>query len=237
MAKHKASEAVINEMLAKIESKEWAPRIKLPTEQELSESFHVSRNTLREAVQTLVDRGYLKRMHGCGTIVLPRTISYGMENFLSASELINRSGYIAAHIDVTLEIEKPSQKIADYLGIAEYDPVYKITRLHTVSEKPGIFEVMYVPAHMLSGVTQKSFEGSMFKLLESRGMVPSYADSWVKAIRPTAEIAELLEQKQREPVLELDMIMYDTEDRVVGFVQDYFSDWFDFPIRRIRHNL
>lgn len=237
MTKHKVSEPVINEMLAKIERKEWAPRTKLPTEQELAEQFHVSRNTLREAVQSLVDRGYLKRMHGCGTMVLPRSIPYGMELFLSASELINRCGYDAAHINVTLDIEKPPEKIAEHLGIAAYDPVYKITRLHTVSGKPGIFEIMHVPAHMLPGVTREIFEGSMFKLLESRGMVPSYADSWVKAVRPPAEVAAVLEQKPSEPVLKLDMIMYDTQDRVIGYVQDYFSDWFDFPIRRVRHNL
>lgn len=42
---------------------------KLPTEDELAEEHQVSRNTVRQAVQTLSDKGYLVKIQGSGTFV------------------------------------------------------------------------------------------------------------------------------------------------------------------------
>lgn len=53
----------------KIESHEWAPGDKLPTEAELAEFFNVSRTTIRQAVDGMVDSGILIRKQGSGTYV------------------------------------------------------------------------------------------------------------------------------------------------------------------------
>lgn len=42
---------------------------KIPTEDELAEKYQMSRNTVRQAVQLLVDRGYLVKIQGSGTFV------------------------------------------------------------------------------------------------------------------------------------------------------------------------
>ena len=53
----------------KIESGEWPSGFKLPTETELCQYFGVSRTTIRQAVNKMVEGGLLMRKQGSGTYV------------------------------------------------------------------------------------------------------------------------------------------------------------------------
>ena len=56
-----------------IEDGEWKPGDKIPSENELCDKFEVSRMTIRQAINNLVEQGYLYRKRGIGTFVqLPK---------------------------------------------------------------------------------------------------------------------------------------------------------------------
>lgn len=62
---------------------EFQPGERLPNEIELSNRFHVSRTTLREAIRTLSVRGMVEVRHGIGTFVstqLPVQADYGLHD-------------------------------------------------------------------------------------------------------------------------------------------------------------
>jgi DNA-binding FadR family transcriptional regulator len=63
-------EQVIEQLRAQITSGTWAVGGRIPTESELSQLTATSRNTVREAVQSLVHAGLLERRQGSGTYVL-----------------------------------------------------------------------------------------------------------------------------------------------------------------------
>src|SRR3982751_587634 len=63
-------EQVIEQLRAQITSAPWAVGERIPTETELSQLTATSRNTVREAVQSLVHAGLLERRQGSGTYVL-----------------------------------------------------------------------------------------------------------------------------------------------------------------------
>lgn len=54
---------------ARVVNKELLPGDKLDSENELSEKFHLSRQTVRHAISILVNEGLLKRVQGSGTYV------------------------------------------------------------------------------------------------------------------------------------------------------------------------
>lgn len=60
----------VNQLRARISSGDWPVGSKIPTEPALTELLGVGRNTVREAVQSLVHAGLLVRRQGSGTYVL-----------------------------------------------------------------------------------------------------------------------------------------------------------------------
>ena len=58
-----------NQLRENIENGYWKVGQKIPAERELAAEFGVSRMTLRQAIQTLVDEGVLERRVGSGTFV------------------------------------------------------------------------------------------------------------------------------------------------------------------------
>ena len=65
------------------EGKEFTPGARLPNELELSNRFHVSRTTLREALRILTVRGFIEVRHGIGTFVseeIPSPSDYGFRD-------------------------------------------------------------------------------------------------------------------------------------------------------------
>lgn len=89
-------EQVIEQLRGQITSGNWAVGARIPTESELSQMTATSRNTVREAVQSLVHAGLLERRQGSGTYVL------------ASSELagaVSRRVASARHLDV-LEVRR-----------------------------------------------------------------------------------------------------------------------------------
>lgn len=63
-----------NQLRQNIEDGEWKVGDKIPAERELANDFGVSRMTLRQAIQALVDEGILERRVGSGTFVANRKV-------------------------------------------------------------------------------------------------------------------------------------------------------------------
>jgi DNA-binding FadR family transcriptional regulator len=64
---------VIDQLRGQITTGVWAIGSRIPTEAELAQLTGTSRNTVREAVQSLVHAGLLERRQGSGTYVLARS--------------------------------------------------------------------------------------------------------------------------------------------------------------------
>jgi DNA-binding FadR family transcriptional regulator len=87
---------VIEQLTTQVRSGAWPIGSRIPTETELSQLTGTSRNTVREAVQSLVHAGVLERRQGSGTYVL------------AASELAGAVGrhLVGAHLQHVLEVRR-----------------------------------------------------------------------------------------------------------------------------------
>jgi DNA-binding transcriptional regulator YhcF (GntR family) len=62
----------------KITSGEWPTGIQIPAEDDLCETYDVSKSTVREAIYELVREGYFKRLQGKGTFVTLAAPHHGL---------------------------------------------------------------------------------------------------------------------------------------------------------------
>src|SRR5689334_11193481 len=111
-------EQVIEQLREQIMAGTWAIGSRIPTEAELAQLTGTSRNTVREAVQSLVHSGLLERRQGSGTYVL------------AASELagaVGRRVATAHHVHV-LEVRRTLEAGAARLAALHRTPE-DITRL------------------------------------------------------------------------------------------------------------
>src|SRR3954447_331643 len=105
-------EQVIDQLREQIVAGTWPIGGRIPTESELAALTGTSRNTVREAVQSLVHAGLLERRQGSGTYVL------------AASELagaVSRRVKTAQHVDA-LEVRGPLEVGAARLAAVRRTP-------------------------------------------------------------------------------------------------------------------
>ncbi|MCR6493920.1 FadR/GntR family transcriptional regulator [Cellulomonas sp. P24] len=75
-------DAAVHRLRSRISSGEWPVGSRIPAEPALTELLGVGRNTVREAVQSLVHAGLLERRQGSGTYVLSASelaVTFGRE--------------------------------------------------------------------------------------------------------------------------------------------------------------
>lgn len=95
--------AQIEEM---IESGQWKIGDKIPAEPELMDMFEVSRNTLREGIQSLVHAGLLETRQGIGT-----TVKANSNLALALAKKIRQSDLLEA-LEVRLGLEREAAQLA-----------------------------------------------------------------------------------------------------------------------------
>ncbi|MGL4452971.1 MAG: GntR family transcriptional regulator [Sarcina sp.] len=69
MAKEYLYEKIYSDLIKKIEDGTYKIGDKIPTEQELTKEYNVSRMTIKCAIKMLVDEGYIERLSGVGSFV------------------------------------------------------------------------------------------------------------------------------------------------------------------------
>src|SRR6476646_7948296 len=77
----------------RIESGEWKPGQKIPSENELNRLYGVSRMTARQVLAQLVNEDLLFRVQGKGTFVAHRKISTRSPAYMGIREQLEQLGY------------------------------------------------------------------------------------------------------------------------------------------------
>ncbi|MBS9338521.1 GntR family transcriptional regulator [Fructobacillus sp. M2-14] len=222
-----------NEIRQRIAAGEWKTNKRLPAERELAASFDVSRMTLRQAIQTLVDEGILERRVGSGTFVAEKKVSERALGVTSFTELMKKSGREAQSVTVSYKITTPSVSEMDHLNLKAEDEVLVMERLRMGDDEPILLEQTTLPVTLVNNFTRSSLTDSLYKTLIDAGIQPGRADQTVTASLATERQAALLEIKRGDPILSVRQVSYDQEDNPFEYVRSYYvGDRFEFKLTR-----
>ncbi|MGH3756429.1 GntR family transcriptional regulator [Actinophytocola sp.] len=128
---------VKQELLSRIDGQHWLPGQMIPTEQQLSLEFGVSRNTIRQAVGDLVNAGLVVRYAGRGTFVVATKIT---DATFRAGQLLEQRYGFSAHAQVLEVAEFPagSPKIPVSLDVPPDMKMLKVRRLVSMEVEPFV---------------------------------------------------------------------------------------------------
>jgi GntR family transcriptional regulator len=177
---------IADELRRKIDSGELKPGSQLPTEDELIELHHASRNTVRGAIRQLTTRGLVTTLHGKGTFVAervnplvstlttdPKTGRGGGEGIVYTAEAA-ASGRIATAQDLTVEIQKATRRVASALHIPEGTEVISRNQERLVDGRPWSLQTSFYPRSLLERAPRlqlpEDFEEGTVGYLRERGI-------------------------------------------------------------------
>src|SRR6056297_3268546 len=108
---------------------------KIPSETELSEILGVSRNTVREAIKSLENDGYLLSRHGVGTFITidKNNIKSNISNLESITQIIINHDYTPGTESVFFETRRVPDTISKKLKIPKNSDVLYIERVRTAN--------------------------------------------------------------------------------------------------------
>lgn len=132
-------------LLTDIRSHRLCANDKIPTEPELMEQFHVSRTTVRRAIQDLVDNGVLVRRQGIGTFVNEPHFTRNLLGCMSFTSDCIANGDIPKTTILSVKTTKATEKITKRLNLKEGSMVYQICRQRAVNDEPVMIEYNCVP--------------------------------------------------------------------------------------------
>lgn len=223
----------MKELIAREELK---PGDLVPSERELAERYEVSRMTVRQAINNLVNDGYLVRQRGKGTFVASSKIEQGLQGLTSFSEDMRERGMTPGSKLLEFNLVKVSAAIASKLKIDEGELVYEIKRVRLADELPMAYEMLYISQHIAPGLTEEIAGASIYEYLEKAlNITIAKGEQSLEASIARKNEAAILQIKEGAPVLLIERTSYMDNQKPLEFVQSiYRGDRYKFKIEMER---
>lgn len=222
---------------SKIEAGEILPGQRLPTEQELSQEYHISRATVRQALAALVSEGLLYRKQGKGTFVTEKAQQTKSVKLTGFTEDLFFQGPKAEVRILEVKSVPAPDRVAGELGLDKGAEVMRFKRLRSVEGMPLSYVVNYLPPELGGKITEKDLTAStMLRALEEKLKIPlGTIRHAVEAMKADVEVASLLGVNAFEPVLYIETSVFAADGRPVEILDTYFrSDRYRYTVELIR---
>lgn len=175
----------------------------LPSENQLSNTYQISRPTIRKALDILVNEGYIIKQQGKGSIVRIEPKELGIMSIEGVTKAMG------AEKLTTRIVSKPAirQWPKDFffsLSAQEISlGVICMSRLRRVNDTPVFFDKNYIPNRNLPRFCNRKFENtSLFSVLRENYQVEiKGGEQRLQSVPADKDIAALLNIKKGHPIL------------------------------------
>ncbi|MFT4416165.1 GntR family transcriptional regulator [Fredinandcohnia humi] len=220
-----------------IDKKELKPGEMIPSEREYAEKYEISRMTVRQALNNLVNEGYLQRERGKGTFVALRKFEKNVKGLTSFSEDMRSRGMEPATTVLDFSVKEADDTVALKLAIDEDTPVYQIKRLRLADQLPIAYEIFYMSTALVPGLTKETAEDSIYQYIEEEiGLHILSGTQELEATIADKEVSAALDIKVGEPVLYIQQITRIEKNQPLEFVKSYYrADRYKYKVEMVRN--
>jgi GntR family transcriptional regulator len=229
---------VRDRIAARIESGELRPGHRLPAEPALAALHGVSRATLREALHSLEEDGFLIRRPGAGTFVTHRPrLTNNLDRNFGVTELIRAKGLRPGTENLKIYGARASAAEGARLSVPESSPITVVERVRTASGQPVVFSRDLIPSFLLeghSGPLDALGQGSIYDFYERElGISVTQGVASIRPLKADRKLASLLRVRRGALLLRLTQVDYDTFGRPVLLShEDQIADAFEVTVVR-----
>ncbi|WP_042201049.1 GntR family transcriptional regulator [Paenibacillus camerounensis] len=204
---------IIDDLKMKIFAGDY-PDMRLPDERTLSETYEVSRSSIKRALAKMESVGIIFKKRGSGTFINPLYIknesifNYEGSN-LGVTDNFQMHGTKPKVKVLNFEVIPPTKELQRDLFLGPHDFVYRIVRLRLFDDEPFMIETGYIPIKIVQDLNQTIIEGSIFNYLEdSRNLAvtKSFLSVFAEPSEPGDQ--ELLNLAPNEPVSIMEGIFF-----------------------------
>jgi GntR family transcriptional regulator len=183
---------------------------------DLSVRLGLSRPTVRQAIQSLVDKGLLVRRRGVGTQVVHSQVKRPLE-LSSLYDDLEAAGQGPTTEVVRNETVPAACDVAAALGVPEGGEVTVLDRLRRTHGRPVALLRNYLPASLLDLDNARLESTGLYRVMRSAGITLHSARQTVGARAATADEASRLDEEEGAALLTMQRTAYDDTGRPVEY--------------------
>ena len=188
---HQQLEEVVKE---KIANDEWRVNSQIPSENELSVTYGLSRMTARGVITRLAIQGLLYRVPGKGTFVAAPKIQNMAHLPMGIQRQLDAMGIPSKVRVLSLTQVPASGRARRQLNLDRDVLVWKVERLRTINDEPLSIHLSYLPVALCARLDEKNLaDGQLRTVLEEvYGLFPATVEESVETALASQRDASLL---------------------------------------------
>ena len=198
---------------------------RLPTERELAMQLGVSRTTVRQVLDRLEHDGAVHRRRGRsgGTFVNRPRVDIDFSYLAGIPAYLRAQGFRpGAHV-VSARMIPADETTAGALRITPGTLVYDVVRIRLADEVRISLENARIPVALAPDLLSQPLDDSIYDLLIKRyGVTCAKAIERMVAVLADHEQSELLGIKVGDPLMAIERVAYDLDDKPVEYSTDLF---------------
>lgn len=204
-------------------SDKWQPGDMLPSESELIEQYEVSRITVRQALEALVNDGLIYRQRGRGTFVTHPTVEQGLTRIISFTEDMHQRGFAPSTELLASELIPAPAEITQKLQVAKGEELARIERLRLADSEPMSIEESCLVHRYCPGVLDNDYAQKPLReaLEQNHGIRLVRARQIIRAIPAPSRLAQKLAISKGAALLYIERISFSQEEIPVEFLRLY----------------
>lgn len=194
---------------------------RIENETDLCTRLNLSRMTVRQALQVLVDKGELIRRRGIGTYVVGERTSRKVQLTSLYDDLASAGQKPETQVLLHLT-EVATEYIGSSLGLESGAEVFHIRRLRSGNGQQVAILENFLPLEFASITPEQLVEEGLYQILRRRGITMRIARQSIGARSATPEESTLLGVKTAAPVLTTERLVFDDTGRAIEFGQHVY---------------
>lgn len=200
---------------------EWKSGDMLPSETILMKQFDVSRVTVRQVLDMLVQEDLIYRERGRGTFVAKPRVEQALMRIISFTDDMHQRGIEPKTKLISANLVAAPGDIAKKLRIKTGEELVHIKRLRLGNDEPMSVEDSYLVHKYCPEILEEDFvANSLRSILENRcGIRWAKATQVIRAINAPNDLADLLLIKPKSALLFIERISFTTQDIPAEFIR------------------